>query len=161
MIGVQLEPSLSSAGGDQSPGRGASAFALQSFAQSGVVIRLCPYCFAGIELALIGHGGAHRQVALTHIHPDHGLLYFWLWIGKVEFQRHQEIVLLVGLVIPEFGHPKGCSMLNQGDMVMVSFIRYNDTPLQREDTHLLPLLERVVVSIVVGDRRRDVLRGLV
>ncbi len=68
VIGLQFQPSLSSAERDQSPRCRTSAFLLQAFVQPGVVVSFRPDAFAGIEPASVGQGRRRCQVALPNIH---------------------------------------------------------------------------------------------
>src|SRR5260370_35598971 len=71
VIGLQFQPSLSSAERDQSPRRGASAFLLQAFLEPGVVVSFRPDLFAWIEPASVGQRGRRCQVGLPVIYPYH------------------------------------------------------------------------------------------
>src|SRR6266581_9459364 len=52
MVGLQLQPSLSSADDHKASGSGTSAFALQAFAQSSIMVGFGAYRFARIESGL-------------------------------------------------------------------------------------------------------------
>ena len=59
VVAVLLQPSLSSADDDHSSCGGTSAFFLQPFSQSRIVIGFGTYSLAGIEIAVLFSSGTH------------------------------------------------------------------------------------------------------
>src|SRR5437764_2183515 len=76
MVAILLQPSLSSSHDDQSSCSSTSAFLLQPFSQSRIVVSFGSHAFTRIECRLACGSGSHRQIALTDIHPNDGLLTF-------------------------------------------------------------------------------------
>src|SRR6266699_1497515 len=72
MIGVLLQPSLSSANRSQATGRATSAFFLKTLSQTCVVVGLGNHGFARMEGGLSFHGARYRQITHAHIHTDDG-----------------------------------------------------------------------------------------
>ena len=82
VIDAQLEPSLSLADGDASPGGPASAFALEPFLQTCVMISFGSHLLSGVELGVVvwrGHGG---QIALAQIHAQDLRQVCWCGSGS-------------------------------------------------------------------------------
>src|SRR5712691_7998382 len=70
MVGVLLQPSLSSANYHQPAGSGASAFFLKALPDACVMIGLGHNGLTGMEGLLAPGRSGHRQIADTHIYPD-------------------------------------------------------------------------------------------
>src|SRR5260370_23741985 len=80
MIAILFQPSLSSTNDDQSSCGGTSALFLQPFSQSGIVIGCGAYSLTGIEMAVVFRIGRDRQVPLSDIDADHGVMILWVWL---------------------------------------------------------------------------------
>ena len=84
VIFIQLQPSLSLADSDASPRGAASAFALKSLLESGVMVGLVAYGLAAVKLraavsplfAGIVQGGNGGKIALPDIHPNNARVAF-------------------------------------------------------------------------------------
>ena len=61
VIGAQLQPSLSQRLGEASPGRAASAFALEPLLDAGVVVGCGSHLLSRVELRVIVRGGERGQ----------------------------------------------------------------------------------------------------
>src|SRR5215468_2353004 len=90
MVGVQLQPSLSLADGDASPGGAASAFALKSFLQASVMVRLGSDLLSAVELGSVVQGGHGSQVALSDVHAKYLWRSFRRRVGRLEGERDQQ-----------------------------------------------------------------------
>src|SRR5712692_3278243 len=156
VISLQFQPSLSPTQGKHTPLCGASAFFLQAFLEPGVVVSFRPDAFAGIEPASVGQRGSRCQVTLPNIYPYHRRQHVGSWLRYLQFQGDQQVKLLVGCVVPEFGGSNRGTVVDQGHMWLIALVRDDDPPLQRQHAHLLPWLEGVVVAIVVGDGGREI-----
>src|SRR5207249_5156932 len=95
MVGILLQPSLSSAHDNQSSRSGASAFLLQPFLQSCIVVSFSPKLFARIESRLILGGSRHSQVTLTHIHACDRLVSFRGGFCDFDLKRDKQVKLFV------------------------------------------------------------------
>src|SRR2546428_137951 len=81
---------------------------------------------------------------------------FGRWFWYLHFQRDQQVVLLVRLIIPELGRAKACAVLDEGHMTLITLVGEDDPPLEREDAHLPFLLEAVIITVVIDQGGRDI-----
>jgi len=102
MIGVLLQPSLSSTDRNQATGRGASAFALQTLSQSGVMIGLWNDFLARIKGAFSDCRRGHRKIANTHINAHDMCVCVGCWVYCLYLKTDQQVECFLGLVIPQF-----------------------------------------------------------
>src|SRR5713101_213425 len=158
MIAILFQPSLSSTDDDQSSRGGTSALFLQPFSQSGIVIGCGAYSLTGIEMAVVFRIGRDRQVPLSDIDTDHVGMILWAWITNCYFQGDEQVKLLVRFVIPELGSTDICSIGDSRTVFAVSGVGNNHPSRERQDADLCIFLQAVVAMVVVGNRRRDVLR---
>ena len=77
VVAILLQPSLSSTDDDQSSCRGTSAFLLQPFSQSRIVIGFGTYSLAGIEMTVVLSIGTHSQVPLSNVNTNHVGMIVW------------------------------------------------------------------------------------
>jgi hypothetical protein len=77
------------------------------------------------------------------------------------FQGDQQIELFVGFVVPELGPADVCPVLDERHMPVVALVGKDNPPVEGKDAHLLPSLKAVIIAVVVGQRRRDVLGWLI
>src|SRR6516164_8524428 len=89
MIGLQLQPSLSLCDALQATFRPASAFLLQAFAQSRVVIGLVSYSFACREGWLPCRSRGHGQIANADIHADDLAQLHTSWLIDANLQGNE------------------------------------------------------------------------
>jgi len=157
MVASLFQPSLSSAQHEQASCSGTSAFLLQPFSQSRIVVSYGSDLFAGIKAGVIGGRGSDGQIALSHIDAYHLRMAFGAWVCYFQLKGHEQVKLLVGLVIPELGGSDSRAMLEEGNMLAISRIGYNHAPIQGQDTHLVIWLQTVIPMIVIGQRGRHVL----
>src|SRR5256712_6354185 len=157
MIGVLLQPSLSSADRHQATGCGASAFFLKTLSQSRVMVGFRNNGFARMEGLLSTCGAADSQVANADIHTSYPCLGFRCGIGYLNFQRNQQVELLTGLVIPQFGSSDGRSFLDEGHVLVIARIGNHHASIKSKDAHSLFCFETVVSLVVVGQGRRNIL----
>ena len=161
MIGVLLQPSLSSANHDKSSCGRASAFLLKTLPQSAVMVCLGNNGFPRMESTIPFRGRGHSQVAYPDIDTNHTGMSLWRWIGYLKFQGYQQIEVLLGFVIPQLGSTNMGILLYQGNVLGIRRIGKDDTPLQGQDADSLLCLETVVMTQLVRQRWGDVLRRLV
>ncbi len=150
VIGVLLQPSLSSRYRDQTARGGMSAFLLQTLSQTSVVIRLGNNAFSRREGTVSFRGTTDGQIANTHIHTGNARMRLGCGIGNFNLKGNEQVKLLAGFVVPQFRSPDGCSLLNEGHMLVIAAIGHNHAPIKREDAHLLLLFEAVVMTQLVG-----------
>ncbi len=105
MIGILLQPSLSSANRHQSPGCGASAFFLKTLSQSRVMVRFGNHLFPCMERTVSLGVAGHGQITHTYVHAGHTGMCLRRGISRLNFQGDQQVKLLVGFVIPEQRSP--------------------------------------------------------
>ncbi len=158
MIGVGFQPSLSPGDHHQTAGRRASAFLLQALSQSRIMVGLGNQALPRMKTGLACGITAHGQVAHAHVYPDDARMRLRCRVGHLYRKRHQQVELLLGLVVAELGSPDGCALPNEGHVVVVACVGQDDPPGQGQDAHALVRLERVVMPQLVGQRRGDVLR---
>jgi hypothetical protein len=158
MVGVQLQPSLSPADGDTSPGRRASAFALESLLEAGVVVCFGSHFLSAVKLRPIAQSSNGSQVALAYIDAENLALGSGQWVRRLDGQADQQIEALPGVVIPEFGPADDGPGLNQGNVLVVALIGDMKTALKCEQAHVVPGPERVVMPIDVCEGGRDIRR---
>ena len=161
MIGIQLQPSLSPADRYQLPSSRASAFALKSFAKSGIMIGSSSHLLSRIELSAIGSRCYRCQIALAHIYPQHLLKGCWCGVRGLDFQGNEQIEPFFAPVIPEFGRAYRGPLVQEGDMPGIPLIGHDHTTLNRQDAHLLVFLQRIIAVVVVGERGGDVVRWFI
>jgi hypothetical protein len=161
MVGRLLQPSLSSTQDHQTAGSGTSAFFLQPFSQSRIMVSFGSDSLPGIKGCIIVGGSCHRQIALSHVNTNNVTVALWGWVCDLKLQRDQQIKLLVGLVIPELGCSNAGFLLDEGDMLLISSIGNHHPPLQGEDADLLAWLKAVIAMVIVGERGGDVLGWLI
>src|SRR5260370_36121046 len=101
VVCVQLQPSLSSTDHDKPSCRGTSALPLQALAHSSIVVGFGANRFARIKSGLVCGGGRRRQIALPYVHRYDLGICCWCGICSLHFQTHEQIELLVGLIVPE------------------------------------------------------------
>ena len=157
MIGVGFQPSLPPGNYSQATCGRTGAFLLQTLSQSGVMVGLGHKALARMETGLSSRVAGHGQVANPNIHPDDAALRIGGRVWYVYLQRDQQIELLAGLVIAEFGRANGCSMLYQGRMLAIARIGDDHPTRKRQDAHPLVCLEAVVMSQLVLKGGGDVL----
>src|SRR5229473_3731438 len=161
VVAILLQPSLSSTDDDQSSCGGTSAFLLQPFSQSRIVIGFGTYSLAGIEMTVVLSIGAHSQVPLSHVNTHHVGMILRGWLISLNLKREEQVELLVRLIIPELRSPDMGALLDERHVFGVARVGNNHTPLQGEKTHLRIFLQAVVAMVVVGQGRRDILgRGI-
>ena len=105
MVGVLLQPSLPSTDDNQSPGCGTGAFSLKTLSQACVMIGFGNNGFTRMKRLLSSGGSGHSQVADTDIYPNDAGMPFGCRVCSFHFQGDQQVELLLGLVIPQFGSP--------------------------------------------------------
>ena len=110
VVAVLLQPSLSSANDDHASCGGTSAFFLQPFSQSRIVIGFGTDSLARIEMAVLFSIGTHREVTLSHVDADHVGVILGGGFCSRHFKRKKQVELLLGLVIPQPGCPDMCSL---------------------------------------------------
>src|SRR6266581_6742001 len=161
VIGLQLQPSLSSTDRYQATGRGTSAFTLQAFTKSCVVIGCSSHSLARMERCFPSRSRGDGEIASADIDPNHHAMILRCRVCYLKLKAHQQVELFMRFVIPEFSGPDSRSMLEQSRVFVVSRIGHNHAPIKGQDAHLLLLLKRVVVCEIVGERGGNVLRGFI
>lgn len=156
VIRVQLKPSLSSAEQNTLPRGRASALLPKSFLQASHMVRLSANLLPTVELRLVCAGSDCRQIAAPHIYPNNGLRGLRSDLWHLDFQGNEQIVVLLGLIIPELGGSDLCPILQKGNMFVVALIGDMQTALKRQQADLLPDSQRIIAAIAVGKGRRDI-----
>src|SRR5260370_1623047 len=77
VVAILFQPSLSSRYHHQTAGGGTSAFFLQPFSQSRIVIGFCTNSLSGIENAVVFRIGRDSQIPLPYIRTDYGGVIQW------------------------------------------------------------------------------------
>src|SRR5260370_28312829 len=86
MIGVLLQPSLSSANHHQTAGSCSSAFLLQTLPQSRIMVGSGNDLFSRLERMLTTCVAGHSQIADTHIYASTTSLVLWIRVGSLDFK---------------------------------------------------------------------------
>src|SRR5690348_1057777 len=89
VIGLQFQPSLSLRDLPQPAFRATSAFLLQAFAQSCVMVGLVSNSFPRMKTRFTCGGGGHSQIADAHIDPNDFAEVFAGRFGPVNSQGHE------------------------------------------------------------------------
>ena len=161
MVRILLQPSLSPADLDQSPGGRTSAFVLKTLPESRIMVGFGNNGFPRMEGTLSLRGAGDSQVTDTYINPDDLLMGLGSGTLYLYFQRHEEVELLLGLVIPEFGRSHFSTLHDPGDVLGIRGVRHDHTSTKGQDTHLLVTLETVVIAVVVGECRSNKLGRMI
>ena len=162
MVHSLFQPSLSSTDDDQASSSGTSAFLLQPFSQSRIVICFGPNLFASIECRLTpSRSCSHGKIALPNIHTYHLLVAFRCWLCYLNLKCYQQVELFARLVIPEFRGSDMRILLYESNVLVIARVGNNHTPDQGEDADLLIWFQAVVPMKVVGDGGRDILGWLI
>src|SRR5258708_28740044 len=144
MICLQFQPSLSLLDPLQSSYRATSAFLLQAFTQSCIVVSSMSYSLSWMKGRLACRGRSHCQIANTNIYAgDFGKL-FTGWLRHVDFQRNEYIEGFPGFIVPELGVAYCGPMTNERDVLIVALVGDGGTPVECADTDLLVALKGVV-----------------
>src|SRR5437016_3819677 len=122
MIGVLLQPSLSSTHHDGSSCSRASAFLLQTLPQSRIMVGFGHNAFTRMKGMISSGGRGYGQVAHTKIHPCNSCMSLGSGICYIKSKGDQQIELLAWLVIPELGRSNHCSLVQQGHMLAIARI---------------------------------------
>ena len=157
MMSILLQPSLSPADDDESSGGGASAFLLQTLPQSRIMVGFGDNGFARMERLFCLRGSGHGQVAAANIHANDTGMALWCGVSSLQLQADEQVELLLGFVIPQFGGTNLGPLLYQCDMLRVPRIGHDHPPIQGQDTEVLFVFEAVVLLVLIGKCRRDVL----
>ncbi len=113
------------------------------------MVGLMSHSFPRIEGCLPCRCGSHSKIADTNIHPNNLLVTLKDWVSSLSLERNEQIEVFLGLVIPEFGIPYACSVLDQGEMGSVSLIGERDAPFKGTQAHLLLTFEGIIPLIGV------------
>src|SRR5260370_16060878 len=128
MIGVLLQPSLSSAHRHQATASRTSAFLLKTLFQSCVVVGFGNNSLPGMEGRFSFHGATDRQVPHTHLNPCHTLMGLWGWLCHLNLKGDEQVELFVGLVIPELSRSEMGTMFAEVNMLGIRRVGTADTP---------------------------------
>src|SRR6266516_6648291 len=161
VVAILLQPSLSSTDDDQSSCRGTSAFLLQPFAQSRIVIGFGPDSLARIEGCMMSRGRGDCQIALSNVHTDHLAVALRGRLCSLDLKCDKQVELLARFVVPQLGGPDGCPMLQEGNMLVIARVGQNHPSIKGKQTHPLLRFEAVVALVVVGEGRRHILGWLI
>ncbi len=145
MIGVLLQPSLSSADRHKATGCRTSAFFLKTLSQSRVVVGFWDNLLPRMEGLLSSCCAAHSQVANTYIHACHCSVAFGGWVSYLNLKTDQQGELLLLLVVPEFGRTNFSSFSDESHMFLVSRVGDNHTSIQSQDREMLVRFEAIVL----------------
>src|SRR6266699_4272878 len=133
MIGILLQPSLPSTHRDESPYRGTGAFLLQTLSQTRIMVGFGNNALSRMKRTCSPGGRGDGQVAHTDIHPSHTGLGVGGGVRYFNFQREEQIELLVGLIIPEPGGSEMGILVEQRHVLVVPGIGNDYPTLQGED----------------------------
>jgi hypothetical protein len=161
VIGLHFQPSLSSTDRPQAAGRATSAFLLQAFTQSCIVVGSGTHAFPRVETSLPFGVRSHGEVAYTHIYPDHLLVLLRGGIWSLNLYRDQQVKLFVWLVVPQTRPAYLGPIEKRLEVLFVAIVGNDDTTSQGEKAHTLALLETVIFAILIHQGGRNKLRRFV
>jgi hypothetical protein len=161
VIGLRFEPSLSLFDASQATFRPTSAFVLQAFAQSCVMVGLVSCSFPWMKAGFACRGGSDREIADTYIHPDDFGELFAGWLCYVNREGHEQIECLLSPVIPEFRITYGGSLLDECDVLVVALVGDADPSVEGPDAQPAVTLKGVIPLVGVLHGGGTVMRRLV
>lgn len=106
--------------------------------------------FARVEGTISFGGRGHSQIAYTHINPCDTGMRFWCWLCCLDLQTDEQVEVLPGFVVPEFGSPDMSALLDQGHMLAIARIGHKHPASQGQNAHLGIWLQAIVPMIVLG-----------
>ena len=122
VIGLQFQPSLSLLDALQAAFRATSAFFLQAFAQSCVVVGLMSYSFPRVKTGLACCGGGHGQIADAHIDPDDLVQLLAVGSGTSISRGKRVDRRFSGFIVPELGITDAGSLPNECEVLIVALV---------------------------------------
>src|SRR6266581_3662645 len=161
MIGVLLQPSLPTRYRHQSSGRRAGAFLLKTLPQSCVMIGFGDHLLPSMERAISPRGRGDSQIANSNVHTCYSRKGLGRGVSYLKLKGHQQVELLLGLVIPELGRSDVGPFLDESDMLGIARVGNDDTAFQGQNTHVLLTLEAVILAVLVGQGGRDIFGSLI
>src|SRR6266496_5932486 len=161
MIGVLLQPSLPSTDGNESPRCRTGAFLLQTLSQSRIVVSFGNDSLPRIERMISLCRRSYRQIANTNIHTSYTNMSVRCWLCYLYLKGNQQVEVFLWFIVPEFSRTDVGTLGNQSHMLMVTRVGYNHASTQGQDAQVLTSLEAIIFAVLIGQRRRDILRRLV
>jgi len=155
MIGVLLQPSLSSANHDQSSCRRTSAFLLQTLSQSCIMVGLRNDLLSRMEGPISLRCSGYGQVAHPHIDPSDGGMLLWCGISYLHLKGDEQIELFTWLIVPELGRSDMGALLDESNMGIVARVGHDHPSLQGQDAYPLRRLEPIIMPELIGQGGRD------
>src|SRR5579859_7091464 len=156
VVCLRLQPSLSLLDASQTTFRAASAFFLQAFTQSCVMVGLMSYLFAWMKACFAGLGRSDRQIANTDIHANDCLELLLCWRLYVNGEGNEEVETFLWLVVPELGIADAGSTPNECHMLIIALVGDADASPKRPDTDPTTTLKGIVTLIGILDGGRTV-----
>lgn len=161
VIGVLLQPSLSSRNHHQTAGCRTSAFLLQALSQSRIMVRSGNYSATRVEGMFATRIAGYSQIAYTHVNSSTTSVAFWCWIRGLDFKGNQQVELLLGFVVPQLSGSNFSTMLDKFNVLVISRVGDNHTTFKSQDADMAIFFKAIVSFVVVGQCWRYVLWGLV
>ncbi len=161
VVGIQLQPSLSSADGDAPSCCRTSAFSLEPLLEAGVMVGFGSDCLSAVELGPIVQRGNGGKIALPDVDPHHAGMVLWSGVRRFDGQRNEQIESLPAPIIPEFSLPYFRCLSHQCNVFVIALVGHDDPARSRQQAHSLLRLEGVVVSIDIDQRGRNVVGRVV
>src|SRR5437764_1036270 len=96
MIGVLLQPSLSSTDRSQATGSRASAFHLQTLSQSRIMVGFGDYFLPNMERTVSPDGSGDGQIADPYINASYIRMGLRCRVCYLHLKRNQQVELLLG-----------------------------------------------------------------
>ena len=122
MIGVLLQPSLSSDKRDESPCCRTSAFLLQTLSQSRIMVGFLDNALSRMEGTFSPGGRGHSQIAHAYINTCHTGMGLWGWVCYLDLKRDEQVELLLGFVVAQLGCPNMCSCLHECHVMAIACV---------------------------------------
>lgn len=154
MVGLLLQPSFSPRDRLEPTSRAASAFTLQAFTQSCVMIGVVPDPFARVKGGLALGVRSDSQIAKTYIDANDRFVIFWVRIENLNGEGDDEIKLFLWLIIAQFGSSYFGPLLNHFQVLAIAIIANVQTTSERQNAHVLVQAKAVITAQVIGEGRR-------
>src|SRR5258708_23822704 len=161
MIGILLQPSLSSRNEQQAAGSCTSAFLLPTLPQSRIMVGTRNHLLSRMKRVVPACVARYSQIADTRIHTSTPLVGLGCWIRDLNFKRNQQIELFLRFVVPKLGGSNFSSISDKGNMLVISAIRDNHTPIQSQNTDTDMGLEAIFLFLLVVHASGNVLGSLI
>src|SRR5690348_12361101 len=129
MIGILLQLSLSSRNDHQAAGSCTSAFLLQTLPQSRIMVGTRNHLLSRMKRVVPVCVASYSQIVDTNIHTSTPLVDLGRWVSGLDLKTYQQRELFLRFVVPKLGGSNFSSLLDKGNMLVISAIGDNHTSI--------------------------------